>query len=195
MRKNNSGVTLMELLIAMVLFALIMASATSIFITLKGLYQRYTTSETSLATTSLVAFGEMARWITTANEVTICAGAPPAACVNQPAGSWPRIQLRVDRQRPLAPTPGNIADDTTYTYWLGAGNTLRVMATGVGAFPEQTVATGVQALSFSFVDYPDVDPASHLNRVKISLTTTQATGGAMERLETTVVARCRRAQT
>jgi prepilin-type N-terminal cleavage/methylation domain-containing protein len=172
---SQTGFTLLELLIAAMLFGVVLLTASNLLINFGLFSTNLARSEASLMGTALGALEEISLNISEANQVT---GVPATPATSS------TITLRVDNA--ASPTPAVFTNDTTYTYWLDSA-TRRIMRTGVaGDGAGKAIARDIDTLSFSFI------PAASTNAVRVALTA-QAVNEARENLETVVVARSRRA--
>jgi prepilin-type N-terminal cleavage/methylation domain-containing protein len=184
LKRTGNGFTLVELVIAVALSAVVLLAASNLLINFGNFSSNVVKNESSLMGTALGAFEEISGRITMANQAAINpdtvlnATAYPVGCA---AGSC--IQLRVDAVSPGSPSV--FTNDTLYTYWLDAGNLRRTGVTGDSA-TGTIIASDVTLLTFIRPD------AAILNEITVTLDA-QPTGGAKEHLITTAVMRSRSA--
>ncbi len=189
-KREVKGFTLLELVIAIALSAVVLLSASNLLINFGKFSANVVRSEASLMGTSLGAFEEITRRINIANKAAI----NPAPAMDVPATAYPAgcvagscIQIRVDTASPA--TASVFTDDTVYTYWLNAGNLRRTGVTGdpVGG---TAIAGNITSLSFT-------RPGTSTNAISIVLEAQAASGPksetSKEHLETTAIMRSRSA--
>ena len=206
-KRSDTGFTLLELIIAIALSAIVLLSAANLLINFGKFSAHVVRSEESLMGTALGSFEEIVWRITSANEVAI----NPDASLAVPATAYPAgcaatscIQIRQDAVVPataLIPndhfTPGEFSDDRVFTYWLVAAapatvppsfNLMRSGVIGDGA-AGRPIAENIAFLSFARV-------VPNLVRVIVEGQVTEGpvAGVTREHLETTVNMRQRSAQ-
>ncbi len=165
--RNQRGLGLLELIVAMSLLAAVLMGATSIFLSLKKTGSSFYATESSLMEAVLAANEEMVQKITVSNS------AVPDSTVT-PANS--KITVKVDE----ANTPTNTTDDITYVYALSGKNLTRKIGEGTAV----VIAKDITALTFT----PDGS-----NTIAIEMKV-QPVGGPQENIKTTVIARGRSSQ-
>lgn len=177
LKRAGEGFTLLELVIAIALSAVVLLAASNLLINFGRFSSNVVKSEASLMGTSLGAFEEIVRRINHANQV---AGVPLFGT------SSTTITITVDEGTPTA------HDYKNYTYWQVGSNILRTGDTGDPAAPAgRIIAEGIVSLSFSRAD------ATQLNAIVVALEA-QAQSGAKnetskEVLRTTAIMRSRSA--
>ena len=176
--RQNEGFTLLELIIAIVLSAVVLLSASNLMINFGNFSTNLVKSEASLMGTALGTFEEMVGRITAANQVTI-----PA-----PSIAAPSIAIGVDELS--VSTPSDTADDTVYTYWQDVAQLKYKSKVGAAAESAVSViANDVYSLSF-------VQDATDRNKITVTLEVRAVSGSqgltSKEKLETTIIMRSRR---
>ena len=192
MKKPEKGFTLIELVIAIALSAVVLLSVSNLLISFGNFSTKVIKGEASLMGTALGTLEEIIAQITVANKVAI-----PSADANMDVPSTPYpagcagsacIQIRVDTADPI--TPSDYSDDTVYTYWKSGSQLFRSVTGG----PAAGSVIAEDLVSLSFTKTPE-------NQIKISLEA-QVTSGphsdptknkTKEFLETTVTLRSRSA--
>jgi prepilin-type N-terminal cleavage/methylation domain-containing protein len=171
LKRSDKGFTLIELVIAIALSAVVLLSASNLLINFGKFSANVVKNEASLMGTALGAFEEIVGKITAANEVTI-----PATAVAAPS-----IEIRVDTPN----TASNFADDTVYKYWKSGTQLFKSVGSAAGS----AIANDINSLSFVR------DTAGpYKNHINVILEAQVAGGtGTKEHLETTVIMRSRSA--
>lgn len=198
--RSSEGFTLLELVIALALGAVILLTASNFLVN----YVKYTSgfikSEASLMGTSLAVFEEIADKISFTNKA-VCRGGSEVA-MDVPAVSFPGtcannsscVQLRCDTictPGPCANTPSTFSDDTVYTYWLSGTDLNKQVNSGTPVI----IATNVNTFSVSRVNKDNTADSTYLNTIRLQLgfqaaSGVGATGGVVkEYLDTTVIMR------
>ncbi len=182
LKRSEGGFTLIELVIALALVAVVLISASNLLINFGRFSASVVKSEASLMGTTLGAFEEIVSRITAANEVTI-----PAANFSAPS-----IDIRISPAG--APANSSHASDVYHTYWKN-GNQIQYK-TNTGSAPAYgsgvgtVIATEITSLSFT-------RPGTDKNTINVILEAQSASGPtnstSKEHLETTVVMRSRSA--
>ncbi len=189
LKRSNEGFTLLELVIAMALAAVVLLSASNLLINFGKFNSNVVKSEASLMETALGSFEEIVGRILAANKVAINkTPTPDAALTSYPAGCAADsscIQIRVDRAVPT--TSSDYTDDTVYTYWKSGTQLKYTIKVGTGAASTASVLNNdITSLSF-------VRDATYSNKIAITLEAQAASGPvsqtSKEHLETTVVMR------
>lgn len=165
--KNKRGMTLFELVVAVVILSVVLFAASGLLINTQ---QSFTNIDKGSAATMITVQGvleQMVNRIAAANEVKIY-----DAATTEVTSGGVRIQIRVDDNDPSITT-----DDKIYTYKL-VNREIRYAESAM-VTPTEVLAKDVDALSFSFV------PTTVRNCVKIILKT-KPESGLRENLETTV---------
>lgn len=165
--RNQRGLGLLELIVAMSLLAAVLMGATSIFLSIKKTGSSFYATESSLMEAVLAANEEMVQKITVSNS------AVPDSTVT-PKNS--KITVKVDE----AGTPTDATDDKTYEYALSGKNLTRKIGTGTAV----VIAKDITALKFT---------RDGSNTIVIEMKV-QPTGGPQENIKTTVIARGRSSQ-
>jgi prepilin-type N-terminal cleavage/methylation domain-containing protein len=186
LKRSDKGFTLLELVIAIALSAVVLLSASNLLINFGKFSANTVKAEASLMGTSLGAFEEITKKIISANAVAIN---PDTALIAYPgtcaAGSC--VEIRVDENLPG--TLSNSADDTIYTYWQSGAQLLRSVNGAPAA--GTAIAGDINSLSFS---QPVGGPK---NSVTVILEARAASGPkgetSKEHLETVVSMRLRSA--
>ena len=190
--RSNEGFTLLELLIALALGAVILLTASNFLVNYVKYSLNFIKSESSLMGTGLGAFEEIVDKINFANKA-VCGGeaAMDVPSTSRPAGCLTDgtcIQVRCDT---ISSTPGYVntpsdfTDDTVYTYWKDGSNNLCKAVNSAGTCT--VLSTGLNTLSFTRVD--------GLNTIRVQLGVqassgpTAISGYLKEYLDTTVVMR------
>ena len=171
---TDEGFTLLELVIATVLFSVVLLAASNLLISFGSFSSNLVKSETSLIGTSLGAFEEITGKIEIANQVAI----PSAgAAIAMPPAAYPAncvgincIQIRVN-------TPGSPADhtgDTVYTYWWFGTQLFKFSCTGTAGCAVVAAGTSI-ADNITKLEF-DKDPIL-MNHITVTLDA-QAHSGA-----------------
>ncbi len=175
--KKKQGLSLLELVVAMTLLAVVLFTATALFTSTRRGFLNFETSETSLMQTVRGTFSEMVNRIEAANQVTI---PDPASIV-----------IRVDDDD----TPEDSSGDMLYTYSLVGTQILYSSQDGTAGVPSasEVVASDVTSLSFAYQTSGGNDVP---NAVVIDLVVQPAmpAGAPKETLHTTVTIRGRHAE-
>ena len=103
--RTRAGFTLLEVVIAIVLFSVVLLAASHLLISLGNFSSNFVRSESSLTGTALGAFEEITSRIEAANEVIIPSASFAAA---------PSIDINVS---PTGPASLDHTKDSTYIYW------------------------------------------------------------------------------
>ena len=175
LKKNQRGMTLVELFISVILFITVLVTGSSLFLTFKKSFLNYTKSQPVIADAILGAFEDMTQKISRANDINI-------------TNSGHTLAVRVDDPSIYAKTPENYADDITHTYeWNGTATKLYYKSkTGTAAETSQiTIASNITSMLFS---------GPRVNSVSIALTVQPANSTAQS-INSTITAQCRNAQT
>lgn len=203
--RTDEGFTLLELIIAAALFAVVLLAASNLLVSFANFSSNLVKSESSLMGTALGAFEEITARITKANKVCIKV---TAAAMDVPATAYPAdcagsgcIQIRVSPEGVGA--SADHSHDSVYTYWQ-VGTQIKyqskVWNPGTSAFVTSTasvIAGDIKADSLSFT----VDP-SRKNHVTIELKAEAHSGAggtastknlSREHLVTTAIMRSRSA--
>lgn len=169
LKRPQAGFTLLELVIAMTLAAVVLLSATNLMVHFGKFSANTVKAEASLMGSAMGTFEEIAARISGGNQATITAG-----------GS--SIQIRVDTNG----TPSDYTNDTLYTYWLNGTNLMRTGVTGDSS--GKIIANDISSLSF-------VQDGTFKNRITVTLEAQAASGAtgakSKEHLETTVTMQAR----
>ena len=180
LKNTDKGFTLLELILAIALSAVVLLSASNLLINFGKFSSNVVKSEASLMGTALGAFEEIAAKIVSANQVTV-----PAQNVAAPS-----IDIRI------SPTGSGTSSDHTndvfHTYWMSGGkiyyntNINSPPASGGGT----AIAGDIFSLSFA-------RSGTDMNTVTIVLEAQAASGPkgeiSKEHLETTAIMRSRSA--
>ena len=196
LKSSRKGFTLVELVIAVALSAVVLLAASNLLIHFGKFSANVVKNEASLMGTALGSFEEIVGKITAANEVFI-----PAANF---AGvtTLPSIDIRVG---PSGQASSDHTNDIYHTYWIAGGQLYYKSAVGVHPVPavspavDTPIAKDVVAANSSFVTDP-----TDLNRVQVTLEVQpQAASGGLpcatppcgpkEHLVTTAIMRSRSA--
>ena len=170
--RSKKGLTLLELIIATVLLATVILTASTLLISFNKFYFDFVERQSEIGEVTLAVLEEMVNRVTVSNNITITGHS--------------RIAVRVDNTDPSDPD-----DDTIHTYWK-AGQQIKYKSK-VGGNPEgppKTIAQNIEVLNFEL--QPPVNSA--LNHVEIKIGVIPP-GAAQQDFQTTVVARGRSAQT
>ncbi len=162
--RNQRGLGLLELIVAISLLAVVLMGATSIFLSMKKTGSSFYATESSLMEAVLAANEEMVQKITVSNS------AVPDSTVAPPNS---KITIKVDE----ANTPANTADDVTYVYALDG----RHLTRKIGAGAAVVIAKDITSLTFA---------PTGSNTITIDLEV-QPAGGGKEHIKTTATARGR----
>lgn len=178
LERPDEGFTLLELVIAIALSAVVLLSASNLLIHFGKFSANVIKAETSLMGTALGTFEEIVGKINVANSVDFNGSSEISMCVDT---------LIDDGVNPPHFTPSIFTDDTCYGYWLD-GTQLKYKSTGAIITPIRVIAEDISLLSFTKIDE---------NRIQIILETQAASGPlnqkSKEHLETTAVMRSRSA--
>ena len=185
LKKSEEGFTLLELVIAIALSAVVLLSASNLLIHFGKFSATVVRNEASLMGTALGAFEEIVGKITTANEVNI------------PATNFaaPSIDIRVS---PTGAATGGHGSDVFHTYWVANGQ-LNYKSSGGGVVTPAgggtPIANDIVAASSSFIR-----DATNQNHITVTLDThihsgsdTLETNKTTEHLVTTAIMRSRSA--
>lgn len=164
---KKSGLTLLELIVAVTLLTTVVLTASALLISFKKYYYDFTQKEYKVGEITLAVLEEIVNKIVAANQVTITGAS--------------RIDIKIDE----ANTPTAPADDTTYTYKKDLDKIKYAKNGGT----DKIIAEYIALLKFEL--HPTADPA--LNRVKITIGIT-APGSQQQDFETTVITRGKCAQ-
>lgn len=167
--KHLTGLTLLELLIALMLLTTVLMTTSAMLSSFHKFYYDFGQNQGSITETSLGILEEIVGKITIANRAAISEGGA-------------RVDIRIDE----ANTPSNFSDDATHTY-RKVGTEIKYSKNGSA---EKTIAKNIELLTFE--NQPVGSPA--YNRVKINIGIKPTGGSVQQNFETTVVARCRDAQ-
>jgi prepilin-type N-terminal cleavage/methylation domain-containing protein len=197
--RTSKGFTLLELLIALALGAVILLTASDLLVNYAKFSSNVINSETSLMTTTLAVFEEIADKISFANKA-VCRGGSEVA-MNEPAVAFPGtcandsscVQLRCDTIT-VANTPSAFNDDTVYTYWK-SGTDLHKKVDGAVTIGDTIIASNINTFSVYRVDNTNAASTAYLNTIRLQLggqSSTGVTSGAQkEYLDTTIVMRAK----
>ena len=187
LKRSDQGFTLVELVIAIVLSAVVLLSASNLMINFGKFSANVVKSEASLMGTALGSFEEIVGKITNANEVAINKAISADAMLNSipyPSGCAANgscIQMRI------SPTgSGNSSDhsgDTVYIYWQSGTQLFKSVGSGAGS----AIANDISSGSLSFVR-----DSANQNHITVTLETKTASG-TKEHLVTTAIMRSRSA--
>lgn len=184
LKRPGAGFTLLELLIATVLFTVVLLAGSSLLINFGTFSSNLVRSEASLMGTALGAFEQIVKRIGESNQVVINPAGFPA--------SGASIAIRVP---PVGAATSDRTNDVFHVYWVAGGQLFHKSATGalpaVPAPGDTVIANDILATSsFSMV-------GGTLNQVRVTLNAStkpgMARGGAEEHLQTIAVARSIRA--
>ena len=191
LERADEGFTLIELVIAIALVAVVLLSASNLLINFGKFSSNVVKSEASLMGTALGAFEEITGKITAANAVAINKTSPdpvlnsiayPTGCVADSSC----IQIRVSPENAAA--TGVHTNDTVYTYWQSGSQLFKSIGSETGS----VIAKDIFSLSF-------VQDTSNLNMITVTLEAQTTSGaaagvaGAKEHLVTTAIMRSRSA--
>ena len=187
--RQNEGFTLLELIIAIVLSAVVLLSASNLMINFGNFSTNLVKSEASLMGTTLGAFEYIIINITAANAVAI----NPDTVLN--SISYPAncaavscIQIRVSPAGLGASASSDHSSDTVYTFWRSAVDSK--LYESVNSAAGTAIADSINSLSFTHA-------STDLNRVNVVLEARTTSGAnalvTKEHLETTVTMRSRSA--
>ena len=191
LKRSDEGFTLLELIIAIVLFAAVLFGASTLLISFGNFSSNVVKSEAALTGTSQGVFEEIVGMITAANVVAI----PSDSAITVPNTPYPTVPVNSCQTNDcieirVSPTGSGASavhtGDTVYTYWKSGSQLYKSVGTAAGS----VIAGNIYTLSFS-------RPTADLNSINVVLES-QTTSGTIsgvtkEHLETTVIMRARSA--
>jgi len=183
LKTPDQGLTLIELIVAVTLSAVVFLAASSILVNFGKFSTNVIKSESSLMGSALGTFEQIVGDITDANTVVF------------PASNYPAPSIDIRLSQAGSGASSSHSTDVYHTYWLNTGkiyySTLgnNTPPSGSGA----AIAGDITALNFAYAkDSSNVDI---LNNIQVTLEAQAASGpqnqNSMEHLETTAVMRSR----
>ncbi len=181
-KRDENGVTLLELLIAITLFTVLLLAASNLMISFGRISSNFIRNEASLMGTALGAFEDIVGKITISNLVTI----PATTVVPNPVKVPPDNSIEI-RVAPAGAATSDHLNDTIHYYWQNGSQLMYKSKIGVlAASADSVIAGDIVTVSFTPV-------AGSTNQVDVQIVT-KPTEGPRETLRTIAVARSRSAQ-
>lgn len=180
LKRFSRGLSLLELIIAIVLFSVVLVGASSLLVSFGKFSFLTVKSDAALIGTALGTFEEIASRVRAGNKVRI------RGTTTNPKHI---LKVRID----IPNTPANPNDDTVYKYWIdGTQLKYKSKVESIDATGDDDDETEwrVIAKDITYFDFYFLDGTT--NKIKLIMRTVAA-DGSKETLETTAVLRSRSA--